>query len=155
MRVPSWIIGVLALTWMAHGQPPAQVPPLPADGKATISTTAEEVVLDLIVRDKKGRPVRDLKAEEIEIIDGDQPAKIKSLRFTELEQTANAETKKIDPLRQVRLVTLLFDSLKIEAAIQAKADALEATKKWEELADYFESLSPKDRGDIFWERQVC
>lgn len=128
MRVPSWLIGVTAFTWMAHGQPPAQVPQVPADGKATISTTAEEVVLDLIVRDKKGRPVRDLKAGEIEIIDGDQPTKVKSLRFMELEQTANAETKKIDPLRQLRLVTLLFDSLKIESAIQAKGAAHELVK---------------------------
>src|SRR5882757_8470959 len=88
MHVPSWITGVVAVAGLVYGQQtpaPAQVP---SDGKATIATTTEEVVLDLIVRDKKGRPVRDLKAEELEITDGDQPTTIRSLRFTEFEQTA-------------------------------------------------------------------
>ena len=91
-------------------------------------------MLDLIVRDKKGRPLRDLKAEEIEIVDGEQPTKIRSLRFTELEQTVavaadgSQPAKRIDPMRQVRLVTLLFDSLTIEPAIQAKAAAHELVK---------------------------
>lgn len=85
-------------------------------------------MLDLIVRDKKGRPVRDLKAEEIEIIDGDQPVKIRSLRLTEVEQNTSAEAKRLDPLRQIRLVTLLFDSLTIEPALQARAAAHELVK---------------------------
>jgi len=134
MRVPSWITGMAAFVWLANGQAPAPKPaPAPnSEGQATIATTTEEVVLDLIVRDKRGRPVRDLKAEELEITDGDQPATIRSLRFTELEQTAVSSdpqaVKRIDPMRQVRLVTLLFDSLSIEPAIQAKTAAHELIK---------------------------
>ena len=135
MRVPCWITGFVAWVCLAYGQQqpaPTKTPAPSQDGQITIATTAEEVVLDLIVRDKKGRPVKDLKPEEIEISDGDQPAKIRSLRFTELEQTAAssdpAASKRIDPMRQVRLVTLLFDSLSIEPAIQAKSAAHEVVK---------------------------
>ena len=37
-------------------------------------------------------------------------------------------------------------------AIQAKGEALEKAQKWDELADFFESLNPKDRGLFltFW-----
>ena len=124
MRVSSWIIGAVVVASAAYGQPAA---PVPHDTKATISATAEEVVLDLIVRDKKGRPVRDLRADEIEIIDGDHPATIKSLRLTEIEQ-ATQESKRLDPLRQIRLVTLLFDSLTIEPARQARLAGHELVK---------------------------
>ena len=126
MRIPRCLLVASTVVHLAFGQQ-APAAPTVTEGKATLSATAEEVVLDLIVRDKKGRPVRDLKAEEIEIVDGDQPAKIRSLRFTELEQTSQ-DAKKLDPMRQIRLVTLLFDSLSVEPAIQARAAAHELVK---------------------------
>lgn len=41
-------------------------------------------------------------------------------------------------------------------AIQAKGEGLEKAKKWDELADFFESLGPKDRGLFltFWLRSL-
>ena len=40
---------------------PAQIP--------TVRTTVDEVVLDLIGRDKKGKPVTDLKPEDLRVMD--------------------------------------------------------------------------------------
>lgn len=153
MHVPSWIAGGVAIFGLAYGQvanPPPSAGPAPAaqqnESHATISTTAEEVVLDLIVRDKKGRAVKDLKPEEIQITDGDHPAKIKSLRFTELEQLSESTAaeqkvpKRIDPMRQVRLITLLFDSLTIEPALQARAAAHELVKAGSGPNVYFSIL---------------
>src|SRR4029077_1694512 len=42
---------------------------------------AQEVLLDLIVRDKAGRSVRDLKPEDIEILEEGKPQTITSFRF--------------------------------------------------------------------------
>src|SRR5689334_18567117 len=35
----------------------------------TVKTTTDEVLLDLIVRDKKGKPVTDLKPEDLTVLD--------------------------------------------------------------------------------------
>ena len=47
----------------------AALAPLPAPAQqtagSTVKTTVDEVLLDLIVRDKKGKPVTDLKPEDI------------------------------------------------------------------------------------------
>jgi hypothetical protein len=47
--------------------------PLPAPAQqgagATVKTTVDEVLLDLIVRDKKGKPVTDLKPGDITVLD--------------------------------------------------------------------------------------
>src|SRR6266403_6328319 len=59
-------------------QPPAAQKT--ADG-ATIRSTSEEVLLDIVVRDKKGRLVRDLEQNEIEISDDGAPQKLKSFRL--------------------------------------------------------------------------
>ena len=45
------------------------------------------VILDVIARDKKGRPVRDLKAEELQVFENDQRCEIRSFRLVESEGT--------------------------------------------------------------------
>ena len=42
----------------------------------TIRIGSEEVLLDIIVRDKKGRPIKDLKPEDIEIYEDDQKQRV-------------------------------------------------------------------------------
>ena len=84
-----------------------------------IEVTAQEVVLDMIVRDKKGRTVRDLKPDEIEILEDGAPQKIRSFRLIEGREETTSKTGEpaqpapagLDPLRQVRLVTLVFERL--------------------------------------------
>jgi VWFA-related protein len=84
---------------------PAQTP--------TVRTTVDEVVLDLVVRDKKGKPVTDLKPEDLRVMDNNVRQTITSFRLVSgaeaIGPTGTRTT--LDPLRQVRLVTLAFESM--------------------------------------------
>ena len=127
MTKKSVLISSLAFAAMslpAAGQQPAATPQAQA---TKIETTVQEVVLDLIVRDKKGRSVRDLKPEEIEILEEGVPVKVKAFRLIEGRQegvkgkeeqppapAAAPSSVEMDPLRQVRLITLVFERLGIE-----------------------------------------
>lgn len=88
-------------------QPPSGQP------ATTIKTNVDEVLLDLVVRDKKGKPITDLKPDELTITDNG--AKQTVLSFRQVRGTeAISETgasMPLDPLRQIRLVTLAFDNL--------------------------------------------
>src|SRR5258708_29256968 len=92
-----------------------QQPPAPASAQQppTAKATAEEVLLDIIVRDKKGKPVTDLKADELTVSDNGVPQTITSFRLVRgaeaISQTG--ATTKLDPLRQLRLVTLAFEPM--------------------------------------------
>src|SRR6202035_1203438 len=84
-----------------------------AQPNPTISVTSKEVVLDVVVRDKKGRTVRDLAPNEVEVTDNGEPVKITSFRLVERsEEAAKAgAAATLDPLKQIRLVTLVFERL--------------------------------------------
>jgi VWFA-related protein len=86
----------------------AAAPPSPA-----IRTTVDEVLLDLVVRDKKGKPVTDLGPEDLTIYDNSAKQKLTSFRLvsgSEAIGEGGARTA-LDPLRQVRLVTLAFEAM--------------------------------------------
>jgi VWFA-related protein len=91
-----------------------QTPQSPAMGQEpSFQAGGEEVVLDVIVRDKKNHPVDDLKASDFEVFDNGGKRAIKSFRLVqgnEAVSSAGARTP-LDPMRQVRLLTLIFDGL--------------------------------------------
>jgi VWFA-related protein len=91
--------------------------PLPVlsqqSGTPTVKTNVDEVLLDLIVRDKKGKPVTDLKPEDVTVLDNGGKQKLNSFRLVsgaEALSSSGAKTK-LDPLRQIRVVTLAFDAM--------------------------------------------
>jgi VWFA-related protein len=91
--------------------------PLPARAQQaatpTVKTTVDEVLLDLIVRDKKGKPVTDLKTEDLNVLDNNVKQSLTSFRLvsgSEAVASSGAHTS-LDPLRQIRVVTLAFDSM--------------------------------------------
>ena len=88
-------------------QPPAQQP------TTNIKTNVDEVLLDLVVRDKKGKPITDLTPEEIVITDNGAKQTILSFRQVRGSEAVSATGASIplDPLRQIRLVTLAFEPL--------------------------------------------
>src|SRR4051794_34595536 len=57
----------------AQTAPPAAVP--------TIRATASEVLLDIVVRDKHGKPVKNLKPAEVQIFEDGVRRELKSFRF--------------------------------------------------------------------------
>jgi VWFA-related protein len=68
-------------TRSAPGQAPVSAPP-PAVPQ-TSGVTASRVAVDLVVRDKKGRLVRDLKPGEVEVVEDGVKQEILSLRFVD------------------------------------------------------------------------
>ncbi len=95
----------------------SQTPPRPATANpqsTSVLTTAEEISLDLIVRDKKGRRVSDLKPSDIQITDDGSPVKVSDLRLV----SASSD----------HMVTLLFDRLEPGPARSARAAAFTILK---------------------------
>ena len=90
----------------------AATPALPQP-QSTAKTNVDEVLLDLVVRDKKGKPITDLKPEEITITDNGAKQTILSFRLVRGSEaiSATGASTPLDPLRQIRLVTLAFEPL--------------------------------------------
>jgi VWFA-related protein len=92
----------------------AQTPETPVSGQEpSFQAGGEEVVLDVVVRDKKNRAVNDLKAQDFEVTDNGEKRAIKSFRLVQGNEAVSAAGTKtpLDPMRQVRLLTLIFDGL--------------------------------------------
>ncbi len=85
----------------------------PASSRTSASTmrsSSEEVLVDVVVRDKKGHRVEDLKPEDFQIFDNGEPKKITSFRLVRGGEAVGAggTRTQLDPLRQIRLVTMIF-----------------------------------------------
>ena len=106
---------LVAIAVIATAPLPAQQPATPTASSQTpaIKATTEEVVLDFIARDKKGKPVTDLKAEDLSVVDNGAKEQTTSFRLVQGAEaiSQNGSTTKLDPLRQLRLVTLAFDAM--------------------------------------------
>ena len=106
------LAAALCLGGLAAGAAPQTSTPTPAQPPA-YKATGEEVLLDVVVRDKKGRFVNDLKPENFEVFDNGEKRAIKSLRLVEGSEavTSAGARSQLDPLRQIRLLTLIFEGL--------------------------------------------
>ncbi len=110
--------------------PPAGAQQSPG-GDATLTATSQEVLLDVVVRDKRGRQIKDLKASDFDITDAGAPQSVKGFRLVSGPEGPAAApsgsatvgaapvTAAVDPLRQIRLVTLAFERLGPEARVTA------------------------------------
>lgn len=97
----------------------------------------DEVMLDVVVRDKKGRPVRDLKAEELEVFEDGVRQSVTSFRLVQsadgiVEPGVASDSSKairnrieLDPSRQLHLVTMVFDNLDASGRRLARDAALD------------------------------
>jgi hypothetical protein len=92
LRLSAFLALAFAVRW-ACGQAPKQ----PVSQGADLSVTADEVSLDLVVHDKKNKPVFDLKQGEIAVTDNSIPVTLNSFRLVSGEQKSE------------RLITLVFD----------------------------------------------
>lgn len=90
---------------------------VPAQDKTAIQTSGEEVLVDVVVRDKKGHAVTNLSQNSFRVLDEGVPRQISSFRLVKVAEAAvpavngTSTTQKLDPIRQIRLVTLIFDRL--------------------------------------------
>lgn len=116
------VVFLFLVPFTAHTQTPAQT------NDQTLKIGAKEVLLDVIARDKKGRNVRDLKPEEIEIYEDGVRQTITSFRLLETQvntSTSNPPSFPIDPARPVNLVTMVFDNLDNASRKLAREAALD------------------------------
>ncbi|HXY39873.1 MAG TPA: VWA domain-containing protein, partial [Vicinamibacteria bacterium] len=90
------------------------------------------VVLDIVARDKKGRPVRDLRPDEVQVLENDQRCDIRSFRLVESAgavepgeasavpgapsrvETPEAGRAPSAPAPPLNMVTLVFDNMGLE-----------------------------------------
>src|SRR6266700_7307762 len=107
-RIVCFCLATMALTFAPAGRA-QQNPTAPQQG-AAVRTTSEEVLLDVVVRDKKGRPVNNLKPEDFQIFDNGEQKQIIAFRLVQGGEAvaAGGARTQLDPLRQVRLVTMIF-----------------------------------------------
>ena len=126
-----FVVTLLTLGFILPAQEPSkQTAPAP---QPIIRTAAQEVLLDVIVRDKKGRAIRDLDVKEIEVYDEGARQSVTGFRLVKGTDVATiaptgAEQKFYDPMRQLRLVTMIFESLDNESRRLARQAALEFLK---------------------------
>jgi VWFA-related protein len=113
MKHGSYSIEVIALAALCGLPAFAQAPPATAPQKPTVKTSVEEVLLDIIVRDKKGKPVSDIKPAELTVTDNGVRQAVTSFRLVAGSEAIGQDgaTAKLEPLRQLRLVTLAFEPL--------------------------------------------
>jgi VWFA-related protein len=129
---------VLALVLTATAVAQQTPSPFPPQAQPTsIKTTAEEVILDVVVRDKKGKQVRDLGPADFEVTDNGVKQTIRSVRLVEGREAiskgtgaggAKSTPAALDPLRQIRLVTMVFERLSTEQRQFARNAALDLLK---------------------------
>lgn len=90
---------------------------------STIRAVSQEVVLDMVFRDKRGKTITNIRPEEIHISEDGVEQGIKSFRLVQgnprqpvISQPAvsTGAPLPLDPMREVRLVTLVFEGLDIE-----------------------------------------
>jgi len=108
-----------------------------------IRSTTQEVLLDAVVRDKKERLIRNLKPEEIRVLEDGVPQKLQTFRFTDtdsvepqprsvppgattgLNATAAPNGPARNPLHNVNMVTIVFERMGPRSRLFAQQAATE------------------------------
>jgi len=114
----------LAMALLGWAQEPTTAPSPsapPAVPGPTIRVTSTEVLLDLAVRDKRGRPVKNLKPSDVEIYEDGVRQQVLSFRLAGTRETQRREAvaevkpepgKSVSkPLREVNVVCIVFHNL--------------------------------------------
>ena len=140
----SIAIGTLPLRVVLAQQPVPQQTP-----DDVIRVRTKEVKLDIVVKDKKGRLVKDLSANDFEITEDGVPQKIQSFRFVNREGAdgsgeTNSNARKTEPAasdagtkRAAPGVTaLVFDRLSLEARSLARRAGLSYAQEGMAAGDF-------------------
>ena len=127
------IVAIVAALTVVTGA--AQQSQPPSDPRIVLHSTAQEVLLDIVARDKHQKLVTNLRAEDIEILEDGVPQTLRSFHYRSgheepASQDASARaarSRRYGALGQINVVSLLFEGLGIGSrpqAIQAARDFL-------------------------------
>ncbi len=85
------------------------------------------MVVDAIVRDKKGRAITDLTQSDFTVFDNGQLRPIQSFRLVQGKSAVNASggRRELDPMHQIRLVTFIFDRMDMDGLRLSRQAALD------------------------------
>src|SRR5581483_4100940 len=123
---------------------PATAPAQSVPGTSVV-TDVQEVLVDLVARDKKGNPVPNLEAQDLEILDDGKPVKIKNFRFVAGGAAPATKDGEQTQAHLTRVVSLVFERVGNESARLAR-EAAEEMLKTDPLADvYFAVLQVNGR----------
>jgi VWFA-related protein len=119
MRNPSYLRVLACLLAGIFAAAPALLAQQTDDEQPhLIRTEADAVLVDLVVRDRAGRPIRDLKPEEVELLENGVRQEVISFRLvgpdTRGSGAATAAPSGPENLQDTRLVTLVFERLGLE-----------------------------------------
>jgi VWFA-related protein len=143
-RSPLAMVRVIGISFSLFLSAFAQQPSAPtasAQERPPIKIKTSEVLLDLVVNDKKGKPIRDLKAEEIEVYEDGVKQAVSQFRIVGSELTTGKKPDKkpqtappvagatppsasAESFSQPNLVTLLFDHLPVSRTLPVREAAL-------------------------------
>lgn len=115
-------IGTLLCTSGLAAQTPASQQTAansPNSSTSTFKVNANEVTLDMTFHDKKGKVIDDIKPEEVHVYEDGVEQHVNSFKYIQgsenpAPQAAGAPTAgsiPVDPMRELRLVTLCFEGL--------------------------------------------
>ena len=151
MRAP--VKTILSVLLTAGGLLPAQEPP-------TFRSDTQVVLLDLVARDRKGKTVADLRADEVQVFEDGTRCEIESFRLVQAPgedepahrrpyrppETAGSPAETATPSR-ANLVVLVFDVLPVATAPLARQGALDLLAK-EFPANTWFAVFKVDRGGM-------
>lgn len=138
-------LGLVAVAVMAGGTGRAQEQRTALAEEPFVRATAEAILLDLVVRTEDGRPITDLRPDEIEVLENGIPQRIVAMEFhgrqgIEVLPPPGTEGSPGEPLhvitpdqgslRLANLVTFVFDNLGTEPAALARRAALDFIEKY-------------------------
>jgi len=100
----------------------------PEPPAATFRADTAFVMLDLVVRDKRGQPVRDLRSDEVQVFEDGVRREVSAFKLVETiatHDTAAPAAAPSNPTRLLSLTTLVFESLEGTTAPLARKAALQ------------------------------
>lgn len=102
----------------------AQQQPVPAAETQSVNIKSNEVLLDVLFRDKKGRMLKDVRAEEIEVYEDGVKQQITSFKLIGPESAEAVEAAKAGTAPPLSLATIVLDRFDPGRVRQARETAL-------------------------------
>src|SRR5579863_2152434 len=120
-RFAIFLAAVLLSTYSLASQTPGtQLTSSNTTTTPTLRVNTEEVNLDMVFHDKKGKAVHDIRPEQVHVYEDGVEQHLTSFKYLDAETNASLTAPAaapsvgsipLDPMREVRLVTLVFENL--------------------------------------------